>query len=686
MYAAALGLTLLAVVFARIAEQRATARGDGRGDSGGGGGRHAASEGGDGGSTGGGRSTAGSASAAAAGEARFRTNYLTVYLMAMAADWLQGPYVYALYASYGFERSSIARLYIIGFAASAVGGTALSSAADVYGRKRAVLLYCAIYAGSCATKHVGRFAVLAAGRVLGGVAYSLLFAAPEAWMVSAHRTRGYPPAGLGRLFGAAAFGNGVVAIVAGGVGALAVAAWGAVAPFDVAAAVLAVCGTVVALTWEENYGGSGGGVDGGGGGSGGGSGDGYARSVSWDAGGDAKRRAPTSTSRACLGSVRASMLAVSSSLRQAVGAARRDERVLLLGTIQSAFEGALYTFTFLWTPALEEAAAAAAAAAVPPGGGPPPTPPGLPHGLVFSSFMAATMVGSSLFGILTAASPAGVGELPTGEGVGLPPSNPLVVGDPGATGGCCTSVATAASEGSIGSTGPPSSASAWGTPTGAAPLSPSSGTATTVRGTATGAAARAASAAGASSPPPAASSPTSLPAANHGSWASGLLRRLGRGRLWPLRPPLSASVATSPSPPTAPRRRRAPLPVGILLLGVVVATAALFAGLSTRPSPSPATVYAVFLAFELAVGVYLPALSTLRAPLVPDASRAALLTYFRLPLNGIVVAALAADLSVRTVVAVCAVLLAVAGGAMARLAHLEGLLGGKGGRSRRSIV
>lgn len=248
MYTAALGLTLLAVVVARVAEQRATARGDGGGD-----GQHAAADGGDGGSTTGGESAAASAGGAA-GEARFRANYLIVYLMAMAADWLQGPYVYALYASYGFERSTIARLYIIGFAASAVGGTALSSAADVYGRKRAVLLYCAIYAGSCATKHVGRFGVLAVGRVLGGVAYSLLFSAPEAWMVSAHQARGYPPAGLGRLFGAAAFGNGVVAIVAGGVGAVAVAAGGAVAPFDVAAAVLAVCGTVVALTWEENYG------------------------------------------------------------------------------------------------------------------------------------------------------------------------------------------------------------------------------------------------------------------------------------------------------------------------------------------------------------------------------------------------------------------------------------------------
>ncbi|GAB0495441.1 hypothetical protein MMPV_006742 [Pyropia vietnamensis] len=420
MYVAALGLTLLAVVVARVAEQRTIVHGDG---GGGGRSRHAAPDNGNGGSSSGGPTGGSSEAAAAAGEARFRANYLTVYLMAMAADWLQGPYVYALYASYGFQRSAIAHLYIIGFAASAVGGTALSSAADVYGRKRAVLLYCAIYAGSCATKHVGRFGVLAAGRVLGGVAYSLLFAAPEAWMVSAHRARGYAPAGLGRLFGAAAFGNGVVAIVAGGVGALAVAARGVVAPFDVAAAVLAVCGAVVALTWEENYGeaaaGEGTGGFGGSGNANGSGGDGFSRSVSWDAGGDSKRRPHlASTSRACFGSVRASVLAVSNSLRQAVGAARRDERVVLLGTIQSAFEGALYTFTFLWTPALEAAAAAAAAAAVPPGGGPAPTPPGLPHGIIFSSFMAATMVGSSLFGILTAAPSVGGGAVADGRGGG----------------------------------------------------------------------------------------------------------------------------------------------------------------------------------------------------------------------------------------------------------------------------
>ena len=32
----------------------------------------------------------------AAGFVGFQTNYLCVYLLMMGADWLQGPYVYAL--------------------------------------------------------------------------------------------------------------------------------------------------------------------------------------------------------------------------------------------------------------------------------------------------------------------------------------------------------------------------------------------------------------------------------------------------------------------------------------------------------------------------------------------------------------------------------------------------------------
>eukprot|EP01052_Picozoa_sp_SAG31_P013558 SAG31_NODE_817_length_11849_cov_6.737362_10_plen_95_part_00 len=34
----------------------------------------------------------------------FQKNYLVVYYLAMMGDWLQGPYVYALYSSYGFSQ------------------------------------------------------------------------------------------------------------------------------------------------------------------------------------------------------------------------------------------------------------------------------------------------------------------------------------------------------------------------------------------------------------------------------------------------------------------------------------------------------------------------------------------------------------------------------------------------------
>lgn len=54
-----------------------------------------------------------------------------------------------------------------------------------------------------------------------------------------------------------------------------------------------------------------------------------------------------------------------------------DERVALLGAMQSLFEASMYTFVFLWTPALSSHGAK------------------LPHGLVFAIFMTASMVGTA---------------------------------------------------------------------------------------------------------------------------------------------------------------------------------------------------------------------------------------------------------------------------------------------------
>lgn len=55
-----------------------------------------------------------------------------------------------------------------------------------------------------------------------------------------------------------------------------------------------------------------------------------------------------------------------------------DEKIALLGAIQSLFEGSMYTFVFLWTPALS------------------PNEEDIPHGFIFATFMLSSMFGSSL--------------------------------------------------------------------------------------------------------------------------------------------------------------------------------------------------------------------------------------------------------------------------------------------------
>ena len=55
-----------------------------------------------------------------------------------------------------------------------------------------------------------------------------------------------------------------------------------------------------------------------------------------------------------------------------------DEKIALLGAIQSLFEGSMYTFVFLWTPALS------------------PNEEDIPHGFIFATFMLSSMLGSSI--------------------------------------------------------------------------------------------------------------------------------------------------------------------------------------------------------------------------------------------------------------------------------------------------
>ncbi|CAB4302080.1 unnamed protein product [Prunus armeniaca] len=187
----------------------------------------------------------------------FKNNYLFVYSLMMAGDWLQGPYVYYLYSTYGYGKGDIGQLFIAGFGSSMLFGTIVGSLADKQGRKRACVTYCITYILSCITKHSPQYKVLMLGRILGGIATSLLFSAFESWLVAEHNKRGFEQQWLSITFSKAIFlGNGVVAILAGLLGNTLVdaLALGPVAPFDAASCFLTIGMFVILFSWTENYG------------------------------------------------------------------------------------------------------------------------------------------------------------------------------------------------------------------------------------------------------------------------------------------------------------------------------------------------------------------------------------------------------------------------------------------------
>jgi MFS family permease len=265
----------------------------------------------------------------------FQMNYLVVFLLAMFSDWLQGPYVYELYVSYGFNQQQIAELFVCGFASSMIVGTFAGSLADSMGRRTMCVVYCVCYILACLTKTVPEYWTLMVGRFLSGVSTSLLFCAFESWMVCEHFKQGHESSWLGDTFAYATFGNGLVAVLAGLVANSVASSFGFVAPFIVALLPLTLVAAIVIGTWSENYGNQ--------------------------------------------------TMSLVSSMTKSFNLIRSDWRIASLGLAQSTFEGAMYSFVFMWTPALKsdnEQGEETTSAYL---------------GLIFAVFMVCVMIGSSLF-------------------------------------------------------------------------------------------------------------------------------------------------------------------------------------------------------------------------------------------------------------------------------------------------
>ena len=190
----------------------------------------------------------------------FQRSYLSVYVVIMLADWLQGTHMYTLYSKYAVTNPSVSvgSLFFTGFMAAGLLGTFTGPLVDKYGRKRACLVYVALELVINTLEHLNSMPLLLLGRVLGGVSTSLLFSAFEAWMVTEHRARGFPEAWIGVTFGHCAVWNGATAIVAGFAAQLAADTLGDIGPFQLAMVLTALAGALMA-PWAENYGGDGGG-------------------------------------------------------------------------------------------------------------------------------------------------------------------------------------------------------------------------------------------------------------------------------------------------------------------------------------------------------------------------------------------------------------------------------------------
>jgi MFS transporter, MFS domain-containing protein family, molybdate-anion transporter len=314
--------------------------------------------------------SASSSSAWSADAVTLRRKFLAVFWLLRCADWLQGPYFYEVYASKVLRGATsavslglVSKLFLTGFASTALFGPTVGRLSDQHGRKKATLAFSLIYAvGALSTKSSVLW-MLFVGRIWSGIGTSLLFSAPESWLVGAAQQNKVDGSLLGPIFGTAYAGDAIVAILAGVMAGQVASIRGPTGPFELSTAFLAAGGILAALLWKENK---------------------------------APASSPLSKSEA-KGGDETTINASKPTIRDAVRVVKNDPKIWLVGCVQSLFEAAMYIFVLQWPPAVRKFVSSVY------GGGGSSSSSGavsVPYGTIFSCFMACCLFGSTLFGHL----------------------------------------------------------------------------------------------------------------------------------------------------------------------------------------------------------------------------------------------------------------------------------------------
>ena len=77
----------------------------------------------------------------------------------------------------------------MGYCSAASIGTYVSALGDAGGHRRNCVVYGVVYALSCLLCNSGTILALAIGRVLGGIAYSILYTSFESWLIAEAEVR-----------------------------------------------------------------------------------------------------------------------------------------------------------------------------------------------------------------------------------------------------------------------------------------------------------------------------------------------------------------------------------------------------------------------------------------------------------------------------------------------------------------
>ena len=232
----------------------------------------------------------------------FQRNWLLVFGLAQLAHWMQAPYLFHLYASYGYKHSEIVTFFLITYASSALFGTAVGSAADRYGRKRGCQVFLVLFVLSTLAKYDASdsFGRVWLAHTIDGVSLSLLYTSFESWMVSENYVLGFPQSHLHRTFELGSILNGALAVVAGILASLSGSFTGSqFGPFWVSFVPIGMAGLLMRF-WSENYG------------------------------------------------------EVAGPFRVCVPFAlfARDQKIVLLGLAQTFFDSAMYVVRYAWMPAM----------------------------------------------------------------------------------------------------------------------------------------------------------------------------------------------------------------------------------------------------------------------------------------------------------------------------------------------